>query len=286
MNVNFQDNIPAYLVSKRNITRLILLTAAFALVFINMYRPFDLELKYKGITKNQVLLYSSLITLTGVLVVVVSRIIMYKYSKTESIKLLGYIGWSLSEVFFMGLFYALYGQFFLKDTRPLIDLIEISFQKTALVLLLPYSVLWLLFSWEDKREKLEALVHGFVAPELNKGMLHFKDEKGALRFSTKADNLCYIEATDNYVSLYYLNQQKLQKFMLRNSMKAMETMLSDTSMKRCHRSYMVNTDKVKVLRREKESMIIELEVPGETVIPISKTYFESMMACLSKGIGS
>ncbi len=284
MIVNFQDNIPGYLVSKRNITRLILLTAAFALIFINMYRPFDLELKYKGVTKNQILLYSSLITLTGVLVVVLSRIIMYRYSKSKSIKLHGYIIWTLLEVFFMGMFYAIYEQVFLKDPRSFMELLEISVQNTALVLLLPYSVLWLLFSWEDKRQKLEAIVQGLVTPEVNKGMLHFSDEKGSLRFSTKADNLCYVEATDNYVSLFYLNQLKLQKFMLRNSMKAMEEMLKTTTIMRCHRSYMINSDKVKVIRREKDGMVVELDTPNEVRIPISKTYFENVMAHFSKGV--
>jgi len=54
--------IPAYLLAKSNIVRLIIFTAAFALLFINIYAPFDLQSWYK-VTKWQLLVYSSLVTL-------------------------------------------------------------------------------------------------------------------------------------------------------------------------------------------------------------------------------
>jgi len=37
---DWQEKIPAYLTEKSNIVRLILFTAAFALIFINLYAPF------------------------------------------------------------------------------------------------------------------------------------------------------------------------------------------------------------------------------------------------------
>ena len=41
--MNYQDHkkIPSYIYEKQNIIRLILLTALFALVFINIYKPFS-----------------------------------------------------------------------------------------------------------------------------------------------------------------------------------------------------------------------------------------------------
>ena len=99
-----QKPIPSYLTEKSNIVRLIILTAAFALIFINIYAPFGVATWY-NVTKWELLAYSSLVILTGVLVVVVSRIIMYWRSKKYSLLLWQYLVWVFAEVFFMAMFY-------------------------------------------------------------------------------------------------------------------------------------------------------------------------------------
>ena len=73
-------NIPKYINEKSNIIRLVSFTALFALIFINIYKPFDSSSWYK-VTDFMFFVYSSLIILTGVLVVIISRIIMYFFSK-------------------------------------------------------------------------------------------------------------------------------------------------------------------------------------------------------------
>ena len=73
-----------------------------------------------------------------------------------------------------------------------------------------------------------------------------------------------------------LNKGQLTKFMLRNSLKAIEESLADTNVLRCHRSFMVNFDQVKVIRREKEGVYLELGIEKVPDIPISKTYSEKV----------
>ena len=51
-------------------------TALFALVFINIYKPFSSTSWYK-VSEFKFFVFSSLIILTGVLVVVLSRIILF-----------------------------------------------------------------------------------------------------------------------------------------------------------------------------------------------------------------
>lgn len=92
----------------------------------------------------------------------------------------------------------------------------------------------------------------------------------------KRSNLLYLESADNYVCIWYLNKGQLTKFMLRNSLKAIEESLADTNVLRCHRSFMVNFDQVKVIRREKEGVYLELGIEKVPDIPISKTYSEKV----------
>jgi len=272
--------IPAYLTSKRNIVQLILFTAAFSLIFINVYEPFGVNVWFK-ITRWQLLLYSSLITLTGVLVVVLSRIIMYYASRRKKLNYVHYLIWVLAEIIFMALFYALYIKVILHDQRFFPDLIKLCIQNTALLLLLPYSVTWLYFSWKEKNLEIAEMAHGMAVSDPTKLMIPFNDEKGVLRFSVKMENLLYLEASDNYVSIYYLNKEKVSRFMLRNTLKTLEEDLKGTEMVRCHRSYMVNYEKVKIIRREKDGVRLELDLPSAIDLPVTKTYMENVMKAFS-----
>jgi hypothetical protein len=273
-------HIPSYLTEKGNIVKLIFFTAAFALVFINIYAPFGATSWFK-VTQLEFLAYSSLVILTGVLVVVVSRILMHQYSKHNTISYTHYILWILGEVFCMALFYTFFEKIILNEPRNFLDMLKISIQNTALVLLLPYSVLWLYFSWKDKKIQLETLTRE-QPTDNSKNMVPFNDEKGILRLSVKMENLIYLESSDNYVNIAYLNNGKLTKYMLRNSMKKIEEKFKETSIVRCHRSFMVNFEKIKVIRKEKDGLRLEFDVPQAIDLPVSKTYIDNVMKTFAR----
>jgi DNA-binding LytR/AlgR family response regulator len=277
--LDIQKPIPHYLVEKKNILRLVLFTSLFALVFINIYSPFGAD-KWFNLTKLEFLTYSSLVILTGVLVVVVSRIIMYHVCKKHLINLLQYLTWIMAEIMFMALFYALFEKFVLKDVRIFTDLVRLSALNTALVLLLPYSVTWLYFSWRDTKEQIERMEEMQAFSGNTRDMIPFYDDKSILKFSVKKESLLYLEATENYISICYLNKGKVSKYLLRDTMKKMEENFSGTEIIRCHRSFMVNFEKVKVIRKDKDGLKLELDNPSVNDIPVSKTYAENVIQTL------
>jgi hypothetical protein len=279
--LDFQKPIPSYLNKKQNIIRLVLFTSLFALVFINAYSPFGAD-RWYNLTQLEFFTYSSLTILIGVLVVVISRIIMYYSSKRYLINLWQYLIWIFAEVFSMAFTYTLFEKLILKDDRMFTVLLKNSSRNTALVLLLPYSILWLYFSWRDKKELIERLEDSPVSPENARNMIPFYDEKGILRFSVKKENLLYLESAENYVNICYLNKGKISKYMLRDTLKKIEESLSGTELIRCHRSYIVNFEKVKVIRKEKDGFKLEFDNPAVTDIPVSKTYINTVMQTFSK----
>jgi hypothetical protein len=279
--VDFQKPIPSYLNEKRNIVKLIIFTSLFALVFINIYSPFGAD-KWFNITKLQFFTYSSLIILTGVLVVVVSRVILYQVVKKKQILIWHYLLWILAEVFSMAFFYAIFEKVLLKDDRPLTDLVKMSSRNTALVLLLPYSVLWLYFSWKEKNELIERMADPQSFPSNTRNMIPFYDDKGILKFSVKKENLLYLESAENYVSICYINKDKVSKYLLRDTLKKIEGTFTGTEIIRCHRSYMVNFEKVKVIRRDRDGLKLGFDNPLVTDIPVSKTYVNPVMETFSK----
>jgi hypothetical protein len=273
---DLQKPIMPYLIEKRNIINLILFTALFALVFINIYSPFGSD-QWFDLTRLQFFTFSSLVILTGVLVVVISRVIMYRVCKRKVITLLQFLLWIAAEVFAMALFYALFEKFALHDKREFTNLVKISAQNTALVLLLPYSVAWLYLSWLDKKEQIRILAEGIPSQDNNPGMIPFYDDKSVLKLSVKKESLLYLEATENYITIYYLNKGKVSKYLLRATMKRMEDSFAGTGIIRCHRSHMVNFEKVKVIRKDKDGLKLELDHPDVTDIPVSKTYVDNVM---------
>ncbi|MBQ1938639.1 MAG: LytTR family transcriptional regulator, partial [Alistipes sp.] len=111
---------------------------------------------------------------------------------------------------------------------------------------------------------------------LQRAYLQIYDEKGKMQLSIRRESLVVIESADNYVCVWYLNGDLPRKMMIRTTLKQVAEQLSDSRVMRCHRSYLVNLDHVRVLRREKEGIFAELGLEGIPDIPISKTYAESI----------
>jgi hypothetical protein len=273
----WEKKIPEFLNFKRNIVNRILFTAAFALVFINIYAPFGVNAWY-NVTKLEIFLYSSGLILTGILVMVISRIFMFQVCKKHKLNYLQYASWELMEIGIMALVYTLLKVFFLHEKNDIVDDFVNSLQITALVVILPYIILMLYFSWQDKTKKLETLElfkEGNPAKQVK--LLPFYDEKNVMRFSMIPVDIFYIEAADNYVTIYFQNKQKISHYLLRNSLKNLEEYLSGYSFVRCHRSFIVNFEKVKLIRKEKDGLKLELDALTEMVIPVSKTYSKSIL---------
>ncbi len=276
--MDLSKKIPDYLVEKGNITRLILLTAGFALLFINLYTPFGSKNWIPNVSDLRFFFYSNLIILTGVLVVVISRIIMYYVVRSgRKITLGNYLIWVAIEIVSMSLFYTIYEQvIIIKDDRTFVEVFRASLLNTSLVILLPYSTLWLYFSWRDKNKKLKELSRKELKTPEAKGLIHFKDDRGNLRFSIKQQDILYLKGADNYVTIYYNDQQKLEHLMLRSTLKQLEEELKPFNIIRCHRSFMANMDHIKLIEKQNDGLIIRLDHTQLTEVPVSKTYIQEV----------
>lgn len=282
-----EKKIPFYLIEKRNTTHMILFTAIFALLFINIFQPFGSRDWYQGISDFKYFFFSSLIILTGMLVVVISRVSLGLYSKKHDVYTLQYLMCIIAEITAMSLFYALFSRYFPEGgkDRDFFHLLKQSTINTSLVLLLPYVMSMLFFSWKDKNRLLkeQATHENSTMPNPKKGLIGFTDEKGELKISVMIDNLLFIDSADNYATIHYINKEKPTTFIIRNSLKWIEEHLTkDTPLVRCHRSYIINLDKVKVFKKTKTGIFLELDASNVPDIPVTKTYYEGVMEKFSR----
>jgi|GEM_PF-3492727 len=94
------------------------------------------------------------------------------------------------------------------------------------------------------------------------------------------DNLFFLEASDNYVSVHYFDGKKMSNVLLRSTLKKMEAQLSDFSfMVRCHRSYIINKNKIESSSATAQGLKLKIEGVEEAIL-VGKTYNEPIKQLL------
>lgn len=281
-----EKTIPSYLLEKDNTIRMIVFTVLFALAFINLFQPFGSRNWYPNITDFKYFFFSSLIILTGMLVVVISRVIMHRVSQRHPVTTASYAMWIVAEIFSMSLFYAVFSKYVPEgsDNRDFMEILKQAAFNTSLVLLLPYGISLLYFSWKEKTKLLDEQQENPVIADIpRKKRIAFQDEKGEIKITIELNHLVFIESADNYATIHYINKERLSRFPIRNSLKWFEqNLIEETPLVRCHRSYIINLDRVKVLKKTKDGIFMELDLAQVADIPVSKTYYESVMKKFSQ----
>jgi len=281
--------IPPYIYKKSNQITQICFVAVFALLFILLYHPLDLEDLNLTILQNWgwpakaiSLTLTATVIIIGVGVVMLSRAIMNLYTRKHSMSYLVYIIWIAAEVVIMASVYTC-GSYLNDSTRPLGILFQESLYKTILVILIPYILSYVYIIWQEQARKLKAIRHELESGrDSNDPYIQVLDERGEMRLSIKRENLLYIAAEDNYVCVSYLAGNNVKNIMVRNTLKRVAEQLDSDKIMRCHRSYLVNIDHIKVLRREKDGFYIEMGIDKVPDIPISKTYGEALTSKIMK----
>ena len=278
---------------KSNQIAMVVFAALFALVFINTYNPFGIESWSEEFVTRKThisqsfsrflfVMFTSSVVLIGFIIVMISRIGMHQYLKQHSLKAYAYIIWVLCEVLAMSLtFTAMTLIFNMQD--DVWEAFTNSLLNTTLVLIIPYTLCLTFFALQEKNRQIKRLAGIRHERAMAQGLVSFYDDRGELGLSVRHDHLLLLEAADNYVCVWYMSYGEPKKVMVRNSLKRLSQQLDGTGIIRCHRSYMVNIDQVKVVRREKDGAMLDLGIEGIPSIPISQTYNESVTQWLTAG---
>lgn len=278
---------PTFLTEKVNIFKFLLFVTLFAVTFIFIYKPVGGTRIWQDlIGKGHPLLYMSLLILIGFMVLIVSRVFLHKTQKLFIISYLFYVLWMIAEICLITITCTFAAWAINEHHTNFLKILPRTFYYTVSILLIPYIIFWLYFSLKENEKVLQKMNEDDKIKENEpnaKDLINFSDEKGNLRLSVKLDHLFYLESANNYIYIYYENNKKeLSKCTLRSSLKIIEETFPDIGLIRCHRSYMINFKKIKVLRKEKEGLLVELDSNGIADIPISKTYVDEMLKLFSK----
>lgn len=279
--------IPSYLLEKGQLIGTIIFTVLFAVVFLNIYTKssttawFELD---RSIYFFFTLGFISLDTL----ILVFSRIIMYKVKHHIKITYPIYFVWIIAEIFLIAIFYAYITSFFIvNDPSYFIKIFPKGLLCVCIILIVPYLISALYGAINAERETLSLQKYDDSSVTdvegITKGIeiVHLSDNNGNLKLSLKLNNLLYIISQDNYINVYYTSDGELKNYMLRCKIKTVEESFAGSSLIRCHRSYIINADKIRVIRKEKDGTFIDLDYDGIKAIPVSKGYAAAISDLMS-----
>ncbi|HAZ74050.1 MAG TPA: hypothetical protein DCW53_01550 [Rikenellaceae bacterium] len=283
------ESIPKYLLNKHQLTWTVTFSALFAIVSILLFFPFD-NYMWFGLSNRSVFVSTIIFIASSLLIIILSRTLMYQVGKSHSLSLFWYIFWNLSELLVLAIYYWLFTDLSVKfgviDRVDLSDLAILlrSFVFLLIALGIPYIIASLYLALVDKNNTIRLMNYSNVVsdapvkPYEEKRITLF-DSNGVLKFSVDADNLYYIESDDNYIKVWYTDSDgTVKQYMLRCSLKTVEDSFAGSTLVRCHRKFIVNIGKVHILRAGKDGYKINIGLDNVDLIPISKTYEQNVLA--------
>ncbi len=287
MKKRIKDNFASCLLEVGNIVTNLTFSVLFALVFLVIYSPYS-ETSWFGVAKSESFLLTTTFVVVSILFLIISRTLMFFASK-KIIKMtyLKYAIWLSVEIILIGVFHSILSMVYVKITDFSVSfIISKSIMITFLALGFPYVISAMWVTIKDMRSTLLVTDTKNIASDgeaiaQNIDIINIADNKGVLKFSVKLDNLYYIKAEDNYTIVYYSKNGLLNRYMIRCKIQTIEETFRNTPLMRCHRTYIVNTKKIKVLRHESDGFYVDFDFEGIDPIPVSKTYSNAVVEFFS-----
>jgi len=275
VNFTFFNNNFTLLDKKGDRYLLILVVFAFSVIFLNVFEPFNIARWYSDSGLIQFLRLSSY----GFVIAIVflfTQFPLRNIFKIHEFKIKTYLLWLVIEIALINIVYIfLYGN----PIGNFVNDLGFSLKYTLMSIWLPYSFAILIVYYKNQRDEIIMLKTNANKPP-EKRLLVFKDENGKIKFSVLPKDLLLLESTDNYVSVFYFIDNKVQRKLLRNTLKNMEEMLKENAIIRCHRSFMVNPANVEFMQKEGKKLILKLN-HFDKPIPVSEKYSTPFLSFLS-----
>lgn len=239
---------PYYLNDDRKNFLIIFAISAFVVFFMLVYRPvrnFEEELTFG---KTCIFGGVTFVVLT------VSIVILPKWFPTAfeptNWTIQKYLIQTFIQCFVIGLVSIVVDKLYICPHKPIGEIAVHAFTQVALIGVIPVTIMTMFLKnimlqqnlrvaiqANHQIEKIRSLKHEITKPGTNEITL-FSDTSETLKFNLP--DLLFIQADDNYATVYWLEKNQFQKKLLRANLKNLESQLDNTFTIRCHRSYIVN----------------------------------------------
>ena len=262
------DKLPTIFSKLRSQLLYILGIPAFFLCFMLIYQP-ALATQLLDMGQGMLNFNTTIIMCILLGVVIISRVLMMVLLHHQlRLTWLRYVYWEIAELITMSMFMALYITLMYQGTYPYFHIVGQSLYALLIICIYPYVIFNLSLAYMAQKEEQATY---------DDSLMRFVDNTQRVKLMIASSAVLYVKAEENYVHIRYMEGDRLKEYALRASMKSLEELMHKHGLIRCQRSYFINPQHIKVLRRDKEGMITaELNNPQAPPIPVSPRYYEQL----------
>ncbi len=288
--------LPHYLIEKNNLIVQVTISVLFAIAFLTVYISLsNTTTAWFSLEEKDKFIYTAFFIIFSTIFLILSRIMMFYMSKRlVRFTLPVFILWLLTEIILIGLLHSYISLRIMNITGYSSALIiGKSILVTFIALGFPFIVTDLSFALLDAQRVLKIARKVIQSNDTSvqntqkavnseqtvtdPDIINFNDYTGALKLTVKLKNIYYIKAEGNYVNVLYDNKDGISSFILRNKIQNIENSVTGTPLMRCHRTYIVNTNNIKLIRNETDGYFIDFNQKGLESVPVSNTYREKIV---------
>lgn len=284
MTKSSEYTVPKLVLQKRFLLRSVLFVSLFSMLFMSLYQPsFGFSTTWFGFHSWKQTGVTALFYSVAISTLVISKLLLFNYSRNHSVTGRRMIVWHLVEFLAIATEYYLFSVIFKLGS---VDIPQLLFRIplcVALILAIPYSIIWFYAQYKAKKEELELfkVTHKRETMEAAHRLIQFRDSQGKHKMSLSEDSIFYIESQDNYVQIFYDLEGKLSSYLLRCSTQKIEEDLEGTGIVRCRRSFLVNTAKIARYGKEHGHLTVTLDHPSGKTITVTPAYYRAVLTRLS-----
>jgi hypothetical protein len=276
--------IPGYLRERYQLLGTVTFAALFSVVFLLVSIPFSNNAWFR-LGNSTFFGFTAIFAFLSLTILIVSRVVMYKTRNLLRMTYWGYTAWCLAEILLITTLYTIFTVTIAQpeDQNGLVIFLH-ALVYAFVCLGVPFLIAGMFFTIIDQNRTIRLMnMQDVVTEETpDEGATDQKftlfDNNGVLKLSVSSANLYYVESDDNYIKVWYSdNKGDLQTYMLRCRLKTVEESFAGSDLLRCHRKFIVNMGKVKVLQKVGATYEITLDNEAIAPIPVTKTYIENVL---------
>ena len=241
----------------------------FLFVYILAADPFHVT-EFLTFAETNFTVNLTFITLIAIAILSITRMLLFILKRHLRMTWAIYVLWCAGELVFTALFQSLYMALVTGGVTPFFEVLSQCFTYFSITMMFPYVVLGM-------GVEIHFLRHRNDENTDDKSLIRFYDEYKKLRFIIAQEAVLYIKSEINYVNVHYLDNGRPRSYTLRSSMRALEETLTRHGLIRCHRSFFVNPEHIRLVRKDNSGYALaELDVPGLENVLISKSYYSAV----------
>lgn len=294
--MDLRKKAPRFLLESRTLAGSVVAIVLFSIIFMLIYGPYsstswltlmvDQSQETGWVNRFYSVMASVLFYLVAIAFLGLSKVVLYYIGKKVQLYNGHLVSWIGGEVVLISLIYTVFTVLLnLADPNLFLPIWGRAVLVLSFIIVVPYIICLQHATNRHQSQLLDRLGMNMVNDKVegaDSKLINLVDSTGKLKMSINVDSLYYVESQDNYVKIYYDSDGKLCNYMLRSTTKSIEAKFGEWLV-RCHRGYLVNKNKIRIFRNDRDGMYICLMHDNIRQIPVSKSYASNIQRAIASG---